>query len=218
MKQRLYQTGSISGSMIVITILVVVLMGVAAVAIWAYINYDEAQTDLDGKLEMARIEARKEEAAKNEADFIKREKEPNRQFVGPDDYGRVTFDYPKTWSVYVKDDVSSGRGTYEAYLNPVLVPPVSNKQRMAIRVTIENRDYDTVLKSYESRIKKGDLKSAAFSADGVDGSRLTGGFTNDIRGSAVLFKIRDKTLTIRTDADTFMEDYDKLIDTIQFNR
>lgn len=204
--------------MIVITLLIVVLMGVSALAIWSYVNFQEAQTDLDGKLEMARAEARNEEAAKNEADFLEREKEPNQQFVGPDDYGRVTFDYPKTWSVYVANDVSSGRGTYEAYLNPILVPPVSNNQRMAIRVTIENRDYDVVLRSYEARIKRGDLSTAAVSADGVDGTRLDGSFTNEIRGSAVLYKIRDKTLTIRTDADTFKPDFDKLIETIEFNR
>lgn len=218
MNKYAYRSGKIAGSTIVITLLIVLLMGMAAFAIWAYVNYEEAQTDLDGKLELARVEARKLEAEKNEADFLEREKEPNRQFVGPEDYGRVTFDYPKTWSVYVADDISSGRGTYEAYLNPVLVPPVKSDQRMALRVTIQNRDYDTVLKTYEARIKRGDLTTEAFSADGVDGTRLNGSFTKNIRGSLVLFKIRDKTLSIQTDADTFREDFDKLTQTIQFNR
>ncbi len=75
-----------------------------------------------------------------------------------------------------------------------------------------------MLRSYETRVKRGDLKTEAFTADGVDGTRLNGEFTNEIRGSAVLFKIRDKTLTIRTDADTFKADFDKLIQTIEFNR
>jgi len=54
-------------------------------------------------------------------------------------------------------------------------------------------------------------------ADGNNGTRLDGAFTKDIRGYAVIFKIRDKTLTIRTDANTFKSDFNKLINTIKFN-
>jgi hypothetical protein len=67
-------------------------------------------------------------------------------------------------------------------------------------------------------VKKGDLKSSAVSADGSNGTRLDGKFTKDIRGAAVLFKIRDKTLTLRSDADTFKTDFDALIKTIKFNQ
>ena len=74
-------------------------------------------------MNLAVAEAKKEQATLDEDKFAQREKEPNRQFVGPDDYGRLTFDYPKTWSVYVARDTSRG-GTYEAYLNPITVPPV----------------------------------------------------------------------------------------------
>jgi hypothetical protein len=47
--------------------------------------------------------------------------------------------------------------------------------------------------------------------------RLDGSFSTDIRGSAVIFKIRDKTVTIRTDADTFKPDFENIIKTINFN-
>jgi len=66
-------------------------------------------------------------------------------------------------------------------------------------------------------VKKGDLKASSTKADGNNGTRLDGNFTKDIRGYAVIFKIRDKTLTIRTDANTFLSDFDKLISTIKFN-
>lgn len=204
--------------MIVITILIVVLVAVGAVAIWAYINYQEAQTNLDSKIDQAIADDRREQTIEFEKKFEAAEKEPNRQFVGPDDYGRVTFDYPKTWSVFVEKDVLSGRGTYQAYFNPILVPPIGSTQRMALRVTIENRDYDSALKTYEARVKKGDLSTKAFNAGGEEGTRFDGSFTNQVRGAAVVFKIRDKTLTIRTDADTFKPDFDKLVRTIEFNR
>lgn len=214
---RSYQKGAVSGTTILISSLVFLLVVLGGLAIWSLLQYNEAKTDLDGKLAVARAEAAKEQADKDAEEFFERDKEPNRQFVGPDDYGRVVFDYPKTWSVYVAKDASGG-GNYEAYLNPVLVPTVKNSERYALRVTIEDRDYDSAIDEYQGLVKKGDLKSSAISINGVNGTRLDGNFTKDIRGSAVLFKIRDKVLTVKTDAETFKKDFDKLIQTIEFEQ
>ena len=54
-------------------------------------------------------------------------------------------------------------------------------------------------------------------ANGQSGTRLDGKFSDDIRGAAVIYKIRDKTAVIQTDADTFKADFDALIKTITFN-
>lgn len=202
--------------MIAIIGLILLVLVAGGLAIWAYFAYNEQKTDVDGRVGLAVAEAKKEQSDDDEKKFAEREKEPNRQFVGPDDYGRLTFDYPKTWSVYVAHDVSRG-GTYEAYLNPVTVPPVSPTQQFALRVTVEERDYDQVVKSYEALVKKGDLRTTATSANGNNGTRLDGNFTKDIRGSAVVYKIRDKTVTLRTDADTFKPDFENVIKTINFN-
>lgn len=212
------QRGAVHWSTIVVVILAILLAAVGSLAIWAYMNYNEQKTDVDGKIALAESEAKKVQAEEDDKKFAEREKEPNRAFVGPDDYGRLTFDYPKTWSVYEATDVSAGKGTYSAYLNPIVVPPVSNTRQVALRVSIEEKEYDTVVKSYESLVKKGDLKSSTASANGVSGTRLDGQFSKEIRGAAVIFKIRDKTLTIRTDADTFKPDFEKIIKTIEFNQ
>jgi hypothetical protein len=67
-------------------------------------------------------------------------------------------------------------------------------------------------------VKKGSLRSSATSANGNNGTRLDGNFTKDIRGSAVIYKIRDKTVTIQTDADTFKPDFENIIKTLNFNQ
>jgi len=211
------QSGSAKAWMISTIGLIVALLISIILAIWFYINYVEQKTDVDAKIDDAVATAKKEQADVDEEKFLEREKEPKRQFVGPDDYGRVSFNYLKTWSVFVNKDASSG-GTYEAYLNPVTVPPVSSTQQFALRVVIEEKDYDKAVTSYDSLVKKGDLKSSSVKADGVSGTRLDGSFSKDIRGSAVLFKIRDKTLTIRSDANTFKNDFNALITTIKFNQ
>ena len=216
MNRRRHEQGGVSGSTLAIIGLIILVLGAGSAAIWAYVNYNEQKTNVDGKIDLAVAEAKKEQSDVDEAKFAEREKEPNRQFVGPDDYGRLTFMYPKTWSVYVARDVSKG-GSYESYLNPVTVPPVSNTQQFSLRVLVEEKDYDQVVKSYENDVEKGELRSSVTSANGHNGTRLDGNFTKDIRGSAVIYKIRDKTLTIRTDADTFKPDFEKIITTIDFN-
>lgn len=214
---RASQAGGISATTIIVVILTILLAVAGSLAIWAFVEYNNQKTDVDGKIALAVSKAEKEQAEKDEAKFAEREKEPNRQFVGPDDYGRVTFDYAKTWSVFVDKDGSSG-GTYQAYLNPIVVPPIKSDERFALRVIIEEKDVDQVLRTYETKIEKGDLKSTAFSTNGLEGVRLDGAFSKDIRGSAVIFKVRDKALTIRTDAETFKPDFDKLVKTIEFNQ
>ncbi|MGV9002245.1 MAG: hypothetical protein ACOH18_04825 [Candidatus Saccharimonadaceae bacterium] len=199
---------------IVFAILAVAGIGVA---IWAYVNYMDQKNNVDSKVTVAVAEATKKQADKLAADFIQQEKEPNRSFVGPDDYGRLAFKYPKTWSLYVAKDASKG-GDFEAYLNPGGVPAISVNQQYALHVTIKDDDYDKVVSSYTTLVKSGKLVSSSVSADGQNGTRLDGSFSTDINGYAVIFKIRDKTVIIRSDAQTFKADFDALIQTITFNK
>ncbi len=188
-----------------------------AVLAWALINYFDQKNNVDTKVSSAVTIAVKEQADEDAAAFLEKEKQPNRQFVGPEDYGQLAFDYPKTWSIYVDKDATSG-DSYVAYFNPVSVPAVSNSQQYALRLTIESKDYDQVLSSYNNLVTRNDLTASAVKVNGEDGTQFTGNFTKDIRGSAVVFKIRDKTVTLRSDADTFKGDFDALIQTITFNK
>lgn len=187
------------------------------VSIWALINYFDQRDNTQSKIDDAVAIAVKTQQDTDAANFLQQEKQPNRQFAGPDDYGRVAFDYPKTWSVYVAKDATDG-GDYQAFFNPASVPPVSSTGRYALHILIQQKSYDDTLNSYQSLVKKGSLTSTAVSADGQNGTRLDGNFTKDIKGSAVIFKIRDKTVTIQTDADTFKPDFDALVKTITFNK
>lgn len=207
----------VNGWMIGTIIATVISVGLIILSVWLFMNFNEQKTNVDGKINDAVAIARKDQSDIENIKFSERDKEPNREFVGPDDYGRVTFNYPKTWSVYVDKDSSDG-GNFEAYLNPKTVPPVSSEQQFAIRVLIEQEDYDKTIASYDTLVKKGDLKVSSVSVDGNSGTRLNGNFSKDIRGSAVIYKIRDKTLTIRTDADTFTADFEKIITSIKFKQ
>ena len=216
--QRRVENGAVNTSIFAIVALVILVLVFGSFSIWAYINYLDQKQNVDSKIADASAKAKLDQSIKDEEDFLKREKEPMRQFVGPSDYGRLTFDYPKFWSAYQATDVSAGGGvTYQAYLNPILVPPVSDKTKFAIRVTIEQKIYDKALEAYAKQIKAGDLKSSVYSDGTHTGTRLEGNFNKDIIGTAVLIKMRDRTLTIRTDGDVFKADYEALLKTVKFN-
>ncbi len=211
------ESGMIGGQTIAIIGLGVLVLILGSLAIWAIVNYQDQKTNVDDRVSVAVADGQKQQADADEAKYAERDKNPLQSFVGPDDYGRLTFNYPKTWSVYVDKDGTNG-GDYNAYLNPQVVPPIGTPdQQFALRVTIQQKDYDQVVQSYDALVKKGDLKSSSTSSQGNQGTRLDGNFSNNIRGAAVIFKSRDKTITVQTDADTFKPDFEDLIKTIQYN-
>lgn len=129
-------------------IFIVLAIAAAAAFIWAYMNYVDNRDNVDHKVATAVTEAEKRVGDKNAADFLEQEKQPNRIYTGPEDYGGLSFKYPKTWSIYVAKDALNG-GSYEAYFNPVIVPTIVATQQYALRVTIEEKDYDKVLDTHE---------------------------------------------------------------------
>lgn len=212
------QRGAMNGQLIAIIGLLVAVVGVSALAGWLYIQYDEQKTDVDGRVAMAVAEARKEQAELEEEKFAEREKEPNREFAGPEDYGRLSFQYPKTWSVYIAEDTSTRANRFAAYFHPIIVPPIgSGSARFALRVNIDNVAYDRALDSYRRSIERGELRSSPITVNGHDGTRLEGTLSRDVRGTAVLFRVRDKTITIFSEADTFKDDFESIIQTVDFN-
>lgn len=211
------QRGAVSGLLVAVIALGVAFVGSTAFGIWAFVEYNDAQSDVDGKIAIAVSKAREEKGEEDEAKFAEREKQPNTKFEAPADYCGLNFMYPKTWSAYESEQLTNG-GDYKAYLNPKVVPPLSSTTQLALRVVIEQRDYDDVIDQYQELIKKGTLKSSSTSSNGKTGQRLSGDFSKNIRGDAVIYRCRDKTITIRTDAkDAFNKDFEAIIRTIDYN-
>ena len=205
----------------IIDIIILVAVSLVAVAgiicsVLFYMQWDEAQADIDGKISAAEAAARAEQQDIDEKNFAEREKQPNLQFTGPADYGSLSFMYPRTWSVYVGKDANNG-GDFEAYLHPSQVSPVSAKTINALRVTIYDRPIEQVRKTYDALVKSGKLTMNVFQVGDITGDRYDGAFSNDITGSMVMIKINDKTAILRTDAEQFRTDFETLIATIRLN-
>ena len=200
---------------VIVSLLAVTFLGLF---IWAFINYAEAKSDVDGQIDKAVALAVNTKATELEAEFTEREKSPYTTFAGPEDYGYLTFQYPKTWSLYIEKDASSG-GDYKAYLNPGAVNPVSNTTINALRVSILDKAYDTEIKTYETRVKNGKMSVSVRLINGENANVYSGELTTgNLIGAAAIFPIRDKTVILQTDANVFLDDFNHILDTVQYTK
>lgn len=203
------ERGVVNPLLVSTIVFAVLATGLAGFGLWSFMKYLDYKNNSDTKTAAAVKVATTKQASELEKQFVEREKQPYRKFNGPEELGHVTFDFPKTWSLYVENDGASG--SYSAYLNPDAVSAVNSSTPYALRVNIDTRDYDTVLKGFDSQVKKGTLKSTPITVNNFNGVRLDGEFTKQRTGSQVIFKIRDKTLTIASDANTFKNDFDNVV-------
>ena len=203
---------------IAIILLSLLLIGALLLSVYFYNEYQSAQSDVDSKIANAVVDAKKEVTDELEEQFAEREKIPYANFAGPDDYGRVGFKYPKTWSVYIAKNASKG-GDFEAYLHPGEVPAVANTTIFALRVIIRSESFETAANRYQSLLNSKDKKldSSVINISTTTGNRYDGTLPNNLVGSAVIFKLRDKVVTLETDAEIYRDDFQKILDSITFN-
>lgn len=210
-----------SGLIKTIVIIALSLIAVTFIGlfIWMTMKYNDASTDVQGQIDVAVAKAKDEEATKLEAEFLEREKYPYKVFSGPVDYGQLTFEYPKTWSVYVAAAATKG-GDFNAYFNPIQVDAVGKDTINALRVTIRDKSFDSITGEYQKYVdsKKSELTMESVTFNGATGNRYTGTIPNTkLQGIIVIFKIRDKTVIMQTDSLLFKDDFDKLLGTVTFN-
>lgn len=204
---------------IIIVFLSILMVTFFGLFIWKLMDYNEISTDVNGQIDVAVAAAKDEQAMKDEQEFLEREKYPYRSFSGPVDYGQLSFEYPKTWSVYVASDASKG-GDFKAYFNPIQVDEVSDKTIMALRVIIRDKDFESVVAEYQRFVdaKDSQLNMSSVTFNNITANKYTGTIPGtEFSGYIVIFKIRDKTAIVQTDSVNFEADYNKLLETIEFN-
>lgn len=183
-------------------------------------DYNDIKSDMEGQIAIATADAVDENTTKLEAEFAEREKSPTRSFTGPEDYGALSFDYPKTWSLYVSADASKG-GDYIAFFNPIQIDSVSDKASLfALRLSITTKSFETVVAAYQSQMesKNANLSMDTITINDTVANRYTGTIPGtEFNGYIVIIKIRDKTAVLQTDSYLFESDFDKLLETIKFN-
>lgn len=205
------QAGLLNVLLIPVIVLALLVAGLGAFGAWSYTQVQDYKVNMDEKV-AAQVDGVKEKQKKElEEDFAEREKQPTRKFSSPEHLGTVSVQYPKTWSVYIDKDGSTSNRQFEAYFNPNAVTPVTGGKPDALRVSIQQREYAQILKTFETKIKKGELRTTPIKLQYGEGLRLDGFFNKDIEGSLIMFTLRDKTVQISTESRAFMNDFDKIV-------
>jgi hypothetical protein len=212
--RKLDETGSLLLPLIAV---IVLLLGAIGFGVWAYAGQMDYKTNSDKKSAAAVAEAKKALSAEKEADFAKREKSPFKTYTGPAAYGSINIQYPKTWSAYVIEK-SDNTTSVAGYMFPGVVPDISSQTTLfALRFQVIGTAYATALKTYDGPIKQGKVSAAAYQlpkVTGVTGMRLTGTVvpgTQQKTGTMVILPLRDKTLEIWTEGDSFQGDFSDII-------
>lgn len=213
-------------SSLIKTILIIALSLVSVtfigLFIWMFIQFSTAREDVDGQIAAAVVAAVDENTTKLEKEFSDRERHPLQTFAGPADYGALTFEYPKTWSVYIAKDAANG-GDFEAYFNPLEVKEISNEETYSLRLAIRDRAFDDVTGEYQRALEGPEatlsLNAVMIGQDSnINANRYVGKIPNtEHNGIIIIFKIRDKTVIMQTDSVLFESEFNSLVSSVRFN-
>ena len=202
---------SINFSFIVAIVFALTTIGAAGAFIWAYLEKNHYENDTAAIVAEAVSQAKDEQHEEDKANFEIEYQKPYIKFLAPRDFGAVEFEYPKTWSAY---NSKSDRTSYDVYFYPTMVPAINSDTPYALRLEVSTRSYDEVLKTFSSQVTDGSLKATPvkIAKDKYDGMRFDGALSKSItNGSAVVFKVRDKTLVLQTDSADFVKQFNEVI-------
>lgn len=200
--------------LIVVSLLAVLFIGLF---IWMWVKWNDASTNVKGKVDVAVAEAKNELQTKLESEFEEKEKYPYKVFTGPTDLGELSFEYPKTWSLYVQSSANRG-GDYAAYLNPGQVNVAQDDTVMALRVSIKGTLFDQAISDFAEKVRSGDMTLSTTVVNGNNVNVYTGKMDNEYQGIICVFKLRDKTVMLQTDSTSvFSDDFYRILKTVKFN-
>jgi hypothetical protein len=214
-----YKSSKSGNKYVVTIILTILLLGSAGFGIWAYGQAQDYKHKSDQKTATAVEAAKNLQAAQLQAQFDDQLKLPYKEYQGSPTYGSISFNYPKSWSVY--DDSNSSSQPVDAYFHPEIVPSTQSKTAYALRVELVNTDYSQVLQTFDSSISAGEVSAKAYvpkklvgMANVTPGVYLSGKINPDNseqHGYMMVIKARDKTLRIYTESTKYKIDFDKTV-------
>ncbi len=190
------------------------LLAALGFGVWAFMGMQDYKNNVEPKIAQAVAIAEQETATAKDAEFVEKEKNPLRTYKGPQAFGSVVVQYPKTWSAFVTEN-DSNEEPVEGYFHPSYVPGLESGTDFALRIKVSNRSYADELKEFESKTKSGAIRISPYRApklpESVVGSRIEGEINKGQQVVMVMFPLRDKTISISTESAQFVKDFDAIV-------
>lgn len=208
------QDGSINVLLIPFILVTALLLAALAFGVWAFGSRQDYKNNVDQKIASAERIAVQQESTKKDKEFAEIEKQPLKAYNGPEAYGSLVVQYPKTWSSYV-DDTGNASAAVDGYFYPGTVPSLTaQSSTFALRIQVLAQQYATVLNNFSGQLQNGKLTASPFKlakVPSVVGLRLDGQITGTKTGSMIVLPLRDKTLEIWTESSQYSNDFNNNI-------
>lgn len=201
--------GAVNALLLPLVFAVVFFLGAAGFGAWAFMEREDYKSNSDQKAEAAVAVATKQTESNKENEFIEREKEPLKDYLGPSQFGSIVMKYPKTWSGYVNFEDSEG----ELFFHPGVVTGGEGKL-YATHISVVSSRYEEVVEDYSSQIEEGTAKASAYKLPkmkNIVGIKVTGTIDDEKQGTVIILPLRDKTIKIAIESNNYLGDFNKII-------
>jgi hypothetical protein len=207
------QAGFISSLLIALIATVVLFLVAAGFGAWAFGSRSDYKLNSDKKVAAAVKTAKESTRQEDDAIHAEQDKNPLKTHVGPDAFGSVAVQYPKTWSAYV---IENGNAVpMNDYFHPDVVSDTSKATNAyALRVQIVQSSYGNVMSQYNGLVVAKKVTVTPYKlpkVPSVVGSRVDGQITSQKQGSMIVLPVRNMTLQISTESSDFENDFNNII-------
>ena len=207
------QHGAVSGLGISLVMSIVLLISALAFGMWAYTSRQDYKDNSDKKVAAAVEKAQTEQRQKLNEEYEEKEKNPLEIYKGPEAYGAMHVEYPKTWSGYIDD--TGGGYPVDGYFAPAIVPATTNPNAAyALRVRVNNQPYAQMLEQFQGLQKNGKVTISAYTLPklpNVIGVMLSGQIEQDKTVTMVILPLRSQTIQIWTEGSQHVADFNNII-------
>ena len=208
--------GQASNKKIGLMVLVILLVLSLAFGAWALSSRGSYKKIAEDDAATARSAVAKQAQLQTQYDTLS--KQPYKTYKSDSTFGSISFNYPKNWAAYV--DETGSIEPIDGWFYPDQVPGTQGKPAFALRLELVNTAYSDVLDSFSSAIHDGTAKASAYIppklhgvANVQAGTKINGVVDqdNNFKGSMVIMKVRDKTLQIYTQSNTYLSDFSNTV-------
>lgn len=212
---KLNQDGSGNSLLGPLLIAVVLLVASLAFGIWAFSGRQTYKTKTDQIVQTAVSSAQQKQQTSDSKQYAIDSEKPLITYNGPEAYGSLVVNYPKTWSSYV-DTANTASTPVDGYLFPSTLPSVSDNgsTNFALRVQVSSTPYNQILTQYAGLEQNGSTTAHAYSLPklpNVVGVELTGQMINRKSGTLVILPLRNQSLLIWTEGNQYLNDFNNNI-------
>lgn len=213
MKLRQNQTGSVA-LIASLAVAVLLLCGSLGFGFWANAGRQDYKDNAEQKIAVAVTAAKQAESTRKDQEFAELSKSPLKTYIGPESYGSIRINYPKSWSGYVVTSATSAPYV-DGYFNPGVVPGVEVEgSAYALRIRVNSSSYSALMGTFKSGVQGGLAKVSPYKlpkVPGVIGSKVTGAIENEKKGTLIILPLRANALEIWTESDKYLNDFNKYI-------